>query len=265
MKSKKTLSVIIPNYNKSNYIGTLIESILNQTRLPDEIIVVDDCSTDNSRDVLLELAKKTPLIKLFFLEENKGVQHARNFGALQSTCSYVTFIDSDDFYFEPKKLENEMKYVGTNKLICSRFYFFNNLDKSISSPDYKDKSFKHYLRHQKYYLIKLKYIPFYPYAYIISKKAFFKVEGYNFKYNLFEDIDILIKLKLLGVKFKYLKSYGRAYRINDETTEHLSYVDNQKILLAKEELMKKYFSKIRFMDSYMRLCRKIKKVLSKEQ
>lgn len=261
--NNKTLSIIVPNYNKGIYINELIESILRQTRLPDEIIIVDDCSTDDSKEILLEIAKRSPIIKLFFLEKNSGVQYARNFGASKATCFYITFIDSDDFYYDSNKIHNEMKCAGPNKLVTSRFYFYNNANKTLVSPDYDTKSYKHYLRHQKYYLIMNKYVPFFPYAYIIPRKAFVKVGGYDFKYDLFEDVDILIKLKMAKVKFIYLKTYGRAYRTNDNATEHLSYVDSKKILLAKDELKRKYLSNIKFHLLYMNFYKKIKSILKK--
>ena len=261
----KTLSVIIPNYNKGNYISILIDSILKQTRLPEEIIVVDDCSTDNSRVILEEVAKQNQIIKVFYLEQNKGVQYARNFGASKASCEFLTFIDSDDFYYEETKLENEMKYAKGNRLVCSRFYFFDNVSGKISSPNYESKSFKFYLRHQKYCLIQHKYIPFIPYAYIISKKAFLNVGGYDFKFNLFEDLDILIKFKLKRLKFLYLKTYGRAYRINDNETEHLSDVDRNKVSLANQEIKNRYSHKIRFISLYMRLLKKCGLFMEKEE
>ena len=68
------LSVIIPNYNRASLIGETIRSILSQTRVSDEIIVVDDGSTDESRDVIREFVPRVQLI----VQENAGPARARN-------------------------------------------------------------------------------------------------------------------------------------------------------------------------------------------
>ena len=97
-----SLAVIIPNYNKEKYLNKCIESVLNQSLQPDEIIVVDDVSTDNSRTILKELQDKHAIVRAIFLEQNGGVSNARNVGLMNAETEYVTFLDSDDYYFNKK-------------------------------------------------------------------------------------------------------------------------------------------------------------------
>ena len=79
--------------------------------MPKEIIIVDDCSTDNSRRIIEKLAKENETIKLIYPKTNGGVSKARNLGLQNASYDYVTFIDSDDFYINVGKLKNEMKQL----------------------------------------------------------------------------------------------------------------------------------------------------------
>lgn len=96
----KKVSVIIPNYNHCHYLGSAIQSVLAQTFSDYEIIVVDDGSTDNSREVVSSFGEKVHYI----WQENKGLGGARNTGILASTAEFVGFLDADDEW-EPTYLE----------------------------------------------------------------------------------------------------------------------------------------------------------------
>lgn len=94
MKAK--LSVIIPVYNTEKYIGRCLNSIINQSLLDLEIIVVNDASPDNS-DSVIQSYLNDKRIKYFKLNQNYGLGHARNVGLNIATGEYITFIDSDDW------------------------------------------------------------------------------------------------------------------------------------------------------------------------
>lgn len=101
------ISVIIPAYNAEKYIATAIESCLEQTLPPDEIIVVDDCSTDAT----FEIAQKyPPPVKALRLAKNMGVSVARNRAVDASTGDWLAFLDADD-WFLPQKLEMQRQCV----------------------------------------------------------------------------------------------------------------------------------------------------------
>ena len=87
------ISIIISNYNTANYIHKAIESVLNQTYKNVEIIVVDDCSTDNSIDVI-----KLYPVKLIQNTTNVGCGKSRKIGISYSTGDYIMFLDSDDYF-----------------------------------------------------------------------------------------------------------------------------------------------------------------------
>ena len=105
------VSVIIPNYNKEKYLHQCIESVLVQSYIDLEVIVVDDASTDLSKKIIVEYAEKDPRVKPIFLEKNGGVSAARNAGIIAAKGDYVTMLDSDDFYFDKNKIQAEMELI----------------------------------------------------------------------------------------------------------------------------------------------------------
>ncbi len=96
------ISVIIPTYNRSRLVERAVTSVINQTYKDLEIIVVDDCSTDNTEEVIRGIDdERVTFIKL---ESNKGAPAARNEGIKASKAQYISLLDSDDEYL-PNKLE----------------------------------------------------------------------------------------------------------------------------------------------------------------
>ena len=91
------ISVIIPAYNASLNLRECLDSIINQTHKDLEIILVDDCSSDDTYDIMREYASKDNRIVLIKNPVNMGAGASRNVGLVHSTGNYVTFVDSDDF------------------------------------------------------------------------------------------------------------------------------------------------------------------------
>ena len=87
-----TLSVIVPNFNRETLIGETLANLLSQTRAPDQLIVIDDGSTDGSADVIAGFGKAVMLLR----QANAGPAAARNRGMAQATGDFVQFFDSDD-------------------------------------------------------------------------------------------------------------------------------------------------------------------------
>ncbi|MFW2330914.1 MAG: glycosyltransferase, partial [Nitrospinota bacterium] len=102
-----TVSVIIPTYNRATMLIRAVESVLAQSHLPDEIIVVDDGSTD---DTLKQLAKYRDRISIISFNINRGVSFARNRGIEKATSNYIGLLDSDDIW-DKRKLELQLKYL----------------------------------------------------------------------------------------------------------------------------------------------------------
>ena len=103
------ISVVIPTYNRRQTIGRSIDSVLNQTLFPSEIIVVDDGSTDETSDYI---QSNFPSIRLL-QQPNKGVSAARNMGIRSADANWITLLDSDDEWF-PEKLEKQVMALSQN-------------------------------------------------------------------------------------------------------------------------------------------------------
>ncbi|WPP53322.1 glycosyltransferase family 2 protein [Catalinimonas niigatensis] len=98
MKDSSKVSVIIPNYNHAQYLPQRIESVLQQTYQNIEVIILDDFSTDNSKDIINEYAKKDTRIRTHFNEVNSGTTFKQwNRGIQMAKGSYIWIAESDDF------------------------------------------------------------------------------------------------------------------------------------------------------------------------
>jgi glycosyltransferase involved in cell wall biosynthesis len=139
-----TLSVVLPVYNVAKWLEKCLDSIFQQTRPADEVIAVDDGSTDNSYEILSRYAKIHPQLKII-QQENQGLSVARNTGMDAVSGDYLIFIDSDDF-IDKNMYSIMMNMVTCNKLdmaICNGWFYFenrapnrliNNIENSIVMP-----------------------------------------------------------------------------------------------------------------------------------
>lgn len=98
------ISIVVAVYNAEKTLKKCIESLLNQTYENTEIILVNDCSKDNSLDICNEYSKANDNVKVISNDRNSGVSDTRNNGIDNSTGEYICFVDSDD-YVEPNYLE----------------------------------------------------------------------------------------------------------------------------------------------------------------
>lgn len=97
---KMKVSIIIPVYNVSKYIERCLKSVLGQTWKDLEIILVDDCTPDDSMDIvrgILETSSRSDIVTILKHEKNRGLSAARNTGIRQATGNYLYFLDSDDY------------------------------------------------------------------------------------------------------------------------------------------------------------------------
>lgn len=107
------LSIIVPVYNTKNQIDTCIKSIVNQIDREVEVIIINDSSTDNSEEIILEYKNQYPNIKYYSKKENTGLADTRNIGIDKAKGEYIMFVDSDD-YIEKDLLKNLNKYMKDN-------------------------------------------------------------------------------------------------------------------------------------------------------
>lgn len=120
-------SVIIPTYNRSNFIVATITSVLEQNFEDFEVLVIDDGSTDNTKEIIERILQKDKRVKYFY-KTNAERGAARNFGVQESNGKFLIFLDSDDLFL-PFHLQNLEKIIFQNPKInffASKFDFLEN-------------------------------------------------------------------------------------------------------------------------------------------
>ena len=100
--ARPLLTVIMPSYNAERFIAESIESVVNQSLNEWELIVVDDASTDGTRDIVADYQRRDRRIRLITQETNRGPAHVRNLGLDQARGAMIAFIDSDDVWYSEK-------------------------------------------------------------------------------------------------------------------------------------------------------------------
>lgn len=109
-KSKPLVSIITPTFNSEKFVGETIYSVLNQTYSNWEMIIVDDCSTDHTVELVKAYQNWDNRIKLIELEENGGAAIARNVAIKHAKGRFIAFLDSDDLWL-PEKLERQLEFM----------------------------------------------------------------------------------------------------------------------------------------------------------
>ncbi len=175
-KTGKTtlVSIIVPNYNGAQYISKTIESVLSQVYENWELIIIDDCSTDQSISIINSYKQKDHRIKLLVLEKNSGMPAVpRNKGLAIATGEFVAFLDSDDIW-HPQKLALQLNYMEKNGLQFSSTDLFRFKEESeitdIIDEKFDNKPFKSlFISHSR--LIKKNIIPN---SSVVAKRSLFE-------------------------------------------------------------------------------------------
>ncbi len=191
-------SIIIPSYNKQNYIARAINSVLNQTYQNFEIIIIDDGSTDNSISVIKQFKDKR--IKLF-VQKNLGVNNVRNKGIEKAVGNYIAFLDADDEFLPNylKIMYNLIKKYSNNKFFGCAFkrIYQDNTSALIKFGKQKNFIIKDFIsevaRNEKFFV---------HISSIVVKKEVFDVVGKFFsrspKFNsgitILDDLDLWIRI-----------------------------------------------------------------------
>ena len=113
------ISIITPTYNSGQFVAQTIESIIAQTHTNWELIITDDCSTDNTCEIIEKYAAMDSRIKLFRQSKNLGAGAARNNSIKEAKGRYIAFCDSDDRWY-PDKLEKQVSFM--QKMDCALSY-----------------------------------------------------------------------------------------------------------------------------------------------
>lgn len=135
MSTSKKVSVIIPTHNAQKFIYKTLQSVFGQSVQPDEVIIVDDGSTDNFRDEIKEYSGNIEIVE----QANRGVPSARNTGLLKSTGDYIAFIDADDIWCT-NKTEHQLDILQRNleiDLVIGLYSKFNEEVPVDTNPEFR--------------------------------------------------------------------------------------------------------------------------------
>lgn len=183
-----TVSVIIPAYNRAHVIGQAIQSALQQTCQNFEIIVVDDASTDNTKEVVSGFAD--PRIRYLRHEQNCGAPQARNSGAESAQGNYLAFLDSDDIWY-PEFLERQLGVLSalppTVGMSCCNMMQKAADGYRVVGPGKRSLTFDDNLIHANGICAS---------SFVIRKGAFQSIEGFDVKFSSFQDFDFLLRMAL---------------------------------------------------------------------
>lgn len=133
------VSIITPSFNSEKFISETIQSVQSQTHQNWELIIVDDCSTDQTASIIEQFAITDNRIQLFKLEKNSGAGIAREMALSKANGEYISFLDADDLW-KPLKLEKQLQFLKENKTHFT-FSFYdcideegNPLNKRVEAP-----------------------------------------------------------------------------------------------------------------------------------
>lgn len=209
------LSIVIPVYNTALYLKECLESIINQTYSNIEIICVDDCSSDNSADIIKEYAAKDKRVKYIKHTENKFQGGARNTGIQVAEGKYLAFVDSDDYLLDMDCYKNAVSNLEKYNADISVFSF---------AEDYGSRKTNHSLSKSVKGLCRLNSSNFTKVLCVPWNKIFrledIKKHNLNFPEKLkFEDEAFWYKYVAAVEPKAYVENkYSYAYRIRNGST-----------------------------------------------
>lgn len=122
------VSIVTPVFNAELYVAQCVNSVLNQTYANWEHILVDDCSTDNSAEIIKDYVKKDHRIKYYRLDKNSGAGVCRNWAINEAEGDYIAFLDSDDLWY-PDKLSKQLEFMEKNNYLFT-FTAYDTIDEN---------------------------------------------------------------------------------------------------------------------------------------
>lgn len=112
-KMSELITIITPTYNCGKYISETIDSVISQSYTDWEMLIIDDCSTDDTKEIVTGYSRKDSRIKYYRLEKNSGAAVARNYALSMARGRWIAFLDSDDIWL-PDKLERQTGFMVSN-------------------------------------------------------------------------------------------------------------------------------------------------------
>jgi len=239
--SNPLVSIVIPLYNKSDWIIPTLQSIVNQTYTNWECIIVDDGSTDNSNSLVTEFFALNGGVWEIVKQVNQGQAVARNLGISRSNGKYIALLDADDLWFAGK-LEKQVHFLEKNSsvslLYCSYVVFEETLEKNMRVVKFSDS--KKMVRN---WYEMLGFGGLIESVSLIRSDLFQEIGLFDLSFSTSSGLDIALRAMLV-TDTAILKDVLVAYRIS----ENQWHKDSDELALNCSRLNEKYGGVIGFKD-----------------
>lgn len=217
------VTVIIPTYNRAHLIKDAVESVLNQTYQNFELIVIDDGSTDNTKEFLRGYKDKLR----YLYQENQGRSAARNYGINLAKGEFIAFLDSDDIWF-PDKLARQvpiLESAPSNVVLVHGYKCI--IDKNLQPiPGWELKLRNLYAlaeRGEETYFNYLKSPCIFTSTILVKKKILLEINGYDVSIQGREDLDLYLRLLMRNYRFAFISEPPLIkYRWHENNTHEIS-------------------------------------------
>jgi len=226
-KENKKISIILPVYNGEKYIAKSIESIINQTYTNWELIIVNDCSKDNTLKICKSFAAKDKRIKVFTNKINLKLPNSLNAGFNEATGDYYTWT-SDDNIFKPEALTTMVSVLDNNQDIAMVYADYSNIDSDDKIiEDVKQKDAEYLMTGDNWCGA----------CFLYRADIAKKVGNYDASLFLAEDYDYWVRIARYG-KIKHITDNLYLYRIHGGS---LTATRTQEISSQTYKLLEKHF------------------------
>lgn len=242
VKEKTLVSILMPVYNAEEYLSKTLESIKSQTYQNWELFAIDDWSTDQSYEVLLNFAKKDKRIKVYRNGKHRGVAGAANLALSMIKSNYVARMDADDL-MHPERIDKQLKFLKKNKnvvVVGSQCILIDQIGQKIGEkkfPISNDRIMKMIFRS----------IPIQQPSMMINRGLLPKdFIAYDQNKNTAEEVELLFRLFKYGEAVN-LPDFLHFYRLHDKNT---SLKDPKKTFYLTFLTRLKYAYKASFVDLF---------------
>ena len=221
MADDPSVSVIIPVYNGERFVAEAIQSVLAQTLLPAEIVVVDDGSTDSTPQIVADLVASSPVPICYVYQANQGPAAARNHGLEIAKGGIIAFLDADDLW-SPDKLQHQVAYLQAHEevsvAICHMEFL---LEPGTAWP--KGRTSAHYDQQPPAML---------PSALLVRKQALDVVGEFDPTYFTGEDTDWFLRARDAGMAIAIVPGVYLKRRFHQANLSSSSRASDQQFLRA---------------------------------
>lgn len=225
-----TISIHMCTYNRAHFIKQAIDSVLSQTFTDFELLILDDASTDNTKEVILPYLTD-PRIRYITNEHNLGITKNRNKALSLSRGTYIAVLDSDDYWIDIHKLQKQIDFIKTHSeytLVGTYIHIVNNTNTIIKKISYPTS---HFFIKQ---LLLIKNL-FAHSSVMYRKDVVVSLGGYDESLAIWEDYDLWLKIGLTH-KFANIQEYTTAYRKHSNQSNSYNIQigkDAQKYIIEK--------------------------------